>query len=78
MTNSKSFYRYMTWHYKTYDTRFGDLARDMIADKSFPRNIKNKQDEYTVIRQYLESKNAVSNAIDTFVDAYHEYLKNRD
>ena len=60
--------------YKRDYTSWGDLARDMIQDTKFPRKVQYKQDEYVILKKYLERVGASQNAINTFVDAYHWYL----
>ena len=59
--------------YRDHNNRFGDLARDMVKDKSFPKRIPHTKDEYLVIKRYLENRGACDNAMDTFVDARYEY-----
>ena len=70
----------MTVTFKTYmktylevDDRFGDLARDITRDESFPRTTK-----YDRIMDHLIKSGACVEARETFHDAYWKYLQERE
>ena len=64
---------FKTWikQFKKENTRFGDLARDIQSDESFPR-----KNNYEEMIDYLKMGDASSNAIDTFKDAWKSYQNN--
>ena len=52
------------------NSRFGDLALDMSADKAFPRDATKDR-----ILDYLRSRYACREALQTFKDAWRSYQK---
>jgi uncharacterized protein YozE (UPF0346 family) len=50
----------------------GDLARDVVRDKKFPKYVKTS---YKKIENYLNSINTDSNLIDSFRNAWEEYIE---
>lgn len=54
--------------YKGQNSPIGDLANDIIIDKSFPSSAS-----YDTILTYLESLNAFDGAIDAFKEAWKIY-----
>lgn len=65
-----TFYQYAK-QYIEEDSAFGDLARDMRDDKSFPK----ESCYYDVILAHLECHNACDECIETFNQAYEAYLQ---
>jgi uncharacterized protein YozE (UPF0346 family) len=65
---------FRTWilHFVDVDLPIGDLASDIKNDPEFPR--ANKKE---VILEYLRSRQAIPEAIQTFEDAWDYYLKSR-
>lgn len=65
---------FKTWilKFKNVDLPIGDLANDISHDKNFP-NIANKQEIYN----YLVSKHACDEAIETFEHAWEYYIKTK-
>ncbi|MBW1615740.1 MAG: hypothetical protein JRJ49_04220 [Deltaproteobacteria bacterium] len=51
--------------------RIGDVAREIYADKNFPQN----KTHYEEIKAYLNSLTACSAAIESFKEAWIEYMK---
>lgn len=72
-----NFYNFMMKNYKDAKEPKGDLARDMYADREmFPRNAPGKFEGWRkVILNYLERNNACIECIDTFEDAWEEYVR---
>lgn len=65
---------FKTWllKFECVDFPIGDLAKDVKADKSFP-----KENNKEAILNYLHFKRANYDAIQTFEDAWDYYLKSR-
>lgn len=61
---------FKTWikKYKGKNNPIGDLANDVIADKSFPNSVS-----YKNILAYLENLGACDGAINAFNDAWELY-----
>ena len=51
------------------DRAIGDLARDVQNDSKFPT-----KNDYGIILEYLQSMNAIDNAIETFRTSWGDYL----
>ena len=70
-----SFYNYMVQKYIREESLFGDLARDMESDKyNFPDNgTTNLTSSRRKIGNYLISRNACYDCIESFVKAWYEY-----
>ncbi len=51
--------------------RVGDIARDAVVDKKFPR----ESDQYEEIKSYLDSQGACPGAIESFKEGWVEYLQ---
>lgn len=70
-----NFYDYMVQKYIDEDSPFGDLARDMESDKyNFPDNgTTNLTTARRNIGEYLMSKGACYDCIESFVKAWIEY-----
>lgn len=64
-----SFYKYMIENFLKEDSPSGDLARDMKADRDFPRFSIN----YERIRDYLERCAACSDCFDIFEECWNSY-----
>ncbi len=64
---------FKTWllQFKKDENRFGDLARDIQIDESFP-----KENDYSEILNHLRMVDACDNAVDTFKDAWNNYQSN--
>jgi uncharacterized protein YozE (UPF0346 family) len=67
IVRTMSFYSYVKEYRKEQSAR-GDLARDMLADREFP-----KKGAYENMLDYLESKNACDGAMNTFERVFREY-----
>jgi uncharacterized protein YozE (UPF0346 family) len=65
-----SFYSWIILRHWNEDTPMGDLARDVYADKSFP-----KRGKYKDILTHLKECNACDGAIECFKKAWAEYVK---
>lgn len=70
MKDMISFYEYAKQFKNEYSAR-GDLARDMIADKAFPR----KSSDYRRGLGYLIRRGACSDSISIFKIMFNEYAK---
>lgn len=72
-----NFYNFMMKNYKDAKEPKGDLARDMYGDRdSFPRNGKGKFEGWRkVILNYLERNGACTECLDTFEEAWEEYVR---
>ena len=70
-----NFYDYMVQKYIREMSPFGDLARDMQSDKyNFPDNgTTNLTSSRRKIGNYLISRNACYDCIESFVTAWYEY-----
>jgi uncharacterized protein YozE (UPF0346 family) len=64
-----TFYKFVISKYLKSNSPEGDLARDMEADKDFPRKATTKR----TILNYLESCHACDDAITVFLDLWKEY-----
>jgi hypothetical protein len=67
---SKSFYSWLL-QFKNDDTSVGDLAREAISDKGFPRHSVSRKH----LRDFLESMNACDNVMCIFEEAFTRYEK---
>lgn len=63
-------YKWFMRKYKKYDTRMGDLARDIVADKDFPKVI-----DFWIIERYLLSRTIEHKVMKIFYISYYCYLK---
>ena len=55
--------------YERQDSYFGDLADDINRDNKFP-----KSDNFSTLLNHLISKRACAECVQTFVEAYKEYI----
>lgn len=67
-----SFYEWIIL-FKEVDRPIGDLAKDILADPSFPK----KETEHDPIEEHLNSKRACWEAIEAFNKAYAYYQLDR-
>lgn len=72
-----NFYNFMMRNYKDAAEPKGDLARDMYEDReAFPRNGKGKFDGWhRIILNHLERNDACVECIETFKEAWEEYVR---
>lgn len=72
-----TFYTFMIRNHLNEDTAEGDLAEDMHRNKEeFPRNRACKFDGWhSLIRSYLERKNACRECLETFEECWKEYVQ---
>lgn len=66
---------FKTWlkQYNNINKPIGDLARDIHTDNSFPKTKDKKK-----IEKYLNEKNAVDNALETFNSAWKQYQTDKE
>ena len=72
-----TFYTFMMRKYRNGEGPKHDLACDMWDDReTFPRNGAGKYDGWhQILRDYLARQNACSDCLETFEDAWEEYVK---
>lgn len=72
-----TFYAFMMKNYLNEDAPAGDLAQDMHRNKEeFPKNRSCKFDGWhTVILDYLQSRNACRECLETFDECWEEYVE---
>lgn len=72
-----TFYTFMMRNHRGKDTPQGDLADDMFRDREkFPRNGKGKYEGWhTVLRRYLEAKQACRDCLEVFEGCWKDYVK---
>ena len=71
---------FKTWlrQYLNDDTPYGDLARDVVSDKQFPKNYPTTKEsgervDHFIIRNYLESCRACPECMTVFEETWHLY-----
>ena len=63
-----SFYDWLVENFKHTRSPIGDLARDVAADETLPKNAGNRE-----IKKYLDDCSACADCIYAFEEAWNEY-----